>query len=177
MALNDDKYDQVSAREHYADLEKVKRAPISERRESCAEFTEVMRDNPDLVGERLGWLLEGCYGRGAMQAALHVLATGKNANKVASLNLLIAALEWSCPADMTIRAWKMLTEPQKVALDAAIQRVLQNRKNEQLLADVPRLMSAPHGLCDRSRTCLEHTQNPSVSNCKPLKRDKGRKTS
>ena len=117
-------YEDREAREHQRALREVESAPLVDRKEACAQFHEAMRDRPEIVGERVGWLLDGNYGYGSMRAAERVLALGPRANKVAQLTHLIGALEWRCPARMAISAWKKLTAEQRRALDAAVARAM-----------------------------------------------------
>lgn len=172
--MSDYAYDQRSLMEHAAKIEEVKRAPLADRKESRDSFAEVMREDPGRVAECVEWIIEGCYGRGAMLAAERVLAAGKGANKVAMLNILVGALEWSCPAKMVAEAWKTLTRPQQEALDSAIRRVVQHHERAEHAAKARTRATSPHGMCKRSRTCLEHKRNPDVPSCKD--QGKGRKT-
>lgn len=104
-------------------LDEVKRAPLADRKEAAKEFGEALKD-PELIAERLSWLFAGNYGYGEMLKAKQVLGVSANANKPANLNMLVAAYEWQCPADLAIKAWKALTPAQKKKLDTAIKRVM-----------------------------------------------------
>lgn len=170
--MADSNYDRQSLGEYWADIQRVKRAPLAKRKENRDEFTESMRDDPKYVAERIDWMLDGCYGRGAALVAERELARDMRANKVANLNIMIGALEWSCPADMAVAGWKTLTKPQREALDAAIRDVLRRREREQRAAETAARATAPHGRCKGSRTCVEHQYNPDVPSCKS--RGKGR---
>lgn len=119
--MADYEYEMREAREHHRMLGEVEKAPLHERKEACAEFYEAMAHDPAIVGERIGWLLDGNYGYGSMKAAERVMAMSKRANKKATLTHMVGALEWKCPARMTMAAWKKLTPAQKAALDKAVQ--------------------------------------------------------
>lgn len=170
--MSEDAYDRDSLNRYLADIERVKRAPLAVRKENRDKFAASMRDEPEFVAERIDWMLDGNYGRGAELAGARVLAMGKNANKVATLNCMIGALEWLCPADMVVDGWKTLTKPQQEALDAAIRVVLRRRERAKYAAESITRVTTPHGRCKGSRTCVEHKYNPDVPSCKV--RGKGR---
>lgn len=128
--MNDQEYDRRSLDEALAHMERVMKAPLSERKEAQAEFLEAMKTEPDLIAERLGWLFDGNYGRGEMMKARQILGMAKNANKVTSLNQLIGAYEWSCPTDMTVKAWKTLTAAEKDRLERAIKIFIEAAEKE-----------------------------------------------
>jgi hypothetical protein len=123
--MSDHAYEQRERQIFHSDLTAVDRASLSDRKESCALFTEIMREQPDLVAERIGWLLDGNYGYGAMQAAKEVLKH-KRMNRRAWLTHTIGALEWRCPQRMAIEGWKKLTAAEKKALDRAVDRAIES---------------------------------------------------
>jgi hypothetical protein len=49
--------------------QQIDKAPLADRKDSQAQFLDAMRERPEIVGERLGWLFEGNYGYGAMMLA------------------------------------------------------------------------------------------------------------
>lgn len=101
----------------------VERAPLAERKEACADFFEAMRDRPELIAERIGWLLAGNYGYGSMILAKQVLKN-RRMNRPAALTQMIATYEWMCPPRMAVEAWKRLTSAQKEALQVAVEEVI-----------------------------------------------------
>ena len=110
-------------------LEEVERAPLAERKEAAAEFFEAMRDNPDIVAERVGWLLDGSYGYGPMMKAKQVLGSPRM-NRSAALTQMVAAYEWSSPSAMTRAAWKKLTKAQQDALERAVQEEIRSAETK-----------------------------------------------
>ena len=110
-------------------LDEVERAPLAERKEAAAEFFEAMRDNPDIVAERVGWLLGGNYGYGSMMKAKQVLGSPRM-NRSAALTQMAAAYEWSSPSAMTRAAWKKLTKAQQDALERAVQEEIRSAETE-----------------------------------------------
>jgi hypothetical protein len=105
-------YEQRELREANQRLTEVERAPLADRKEAAVEFLAAMRDDPDLVAERVGWLLDGNYGYGQMLMAKRVLGAPRM-NRVAALTQMVAAFEWSSPGAMTREAWKKLTKARK----------------------------------------------------------------
>ena len=57
----DQEYERREFNEAGQKLREVEKAPLAERKEAAAEFLAAMRDNPQLIGERIGWLLGGSY--------------------------------------------------------------------------------------------------------------------
>lgn len=114
-------HDHDEVRRWYNEVQEVEKAPLHERKEAAKEFYEAMRDAPELVAERVGWLIDGNYGQGAYLKAKQVLGMSKRANKAAQLNAMTAAMEWKCPGAMAVAAWKKLTPAEKAKLDHAIQ--------------------------------------------------------
>lgn len=118
--MHDQAYEHREWQEYHRKITEVEKAPLHERKEAAKEFYEAMANDPALVGERIGWVLNGSYGYGAMQVAKRVLGMSKRANKAAHLNTMVAALEWNAPGKMVAAMWKKLTPGQKTALDKAI---------------------------------------------------------
>ena len=121
----------------HRDLREIDRTPLSERKESCREFFEAMKGDPDLVAERVSWLLDGSYGKGSYDASREV-ARNTRMNRVAWLTQITGALEWRCPADMLIRAWKKLTSAEKDRLKNAVERALSRHLAEDSNGRDPR---------------------------------------
>lgn len=119
--MSDFAYEMNESREFQKQLKEAESGSLQERQEARDEFARDMKD-ADLVAQRVGWLLEGNYGYGAMKAARRVLKMSKRANKEAQLTHMVAALEWKCPARMAVSAWKKLSSAEKSALNAAIRR-------------------------------------------------------
>lgn len=107
-----------------AEMRAKEKAPLAERKESQREWLEAMRDHPEIVAERIIWMLDGNYGYGARELARQVYEARGRTNRVAQLAQLIASFEWMTPQRMAIDAWKKLTNAQKTKLDLAIQKEL-----------------------------------------------------
>lgn len=100
-------------------LQQIENAPLLDRKEARKDWAEALQKYPDLITQRLGWLFNGSYGYGAMVRAREI-AGNKRANRAAALGLLIAALEWQCPADFARSEFRKLPAEQQEALNAAI---------------------------------------------------------
>jgi hypothetical protein len=108
----------ASARRHE---QEVDTSPLAERKAGQADFLEVMKKRPEVVAERIDWLLAGNYGSGEMMMARNLTP---RMNRPAILSQLIAVFEWHCPRRMAVDAWKKLTAKQKATLDSHIEDVL-----------------------------------------------------
>ena len=97
----------------------IEAAPLADRKDAQKSFLEAMRERPQIVGERLGWLFDGNYGYGPMVIAKEVLARPRM-NREAILTQMIAVFEWMCPRRMAVEAWKKLTPAEKDKLSKVI---------------------------------------------------------
>ena len=111
-------YEAQEARRLAKQLEEVECAPLADRQEARNNWQRAIAEDPALVGERIGWILNGSYGFGACKAAVEIV-NGTIRNKPA-LAQLVAALEWLCPNGYARQAWRNLNAKQKKALDRAI---------------------------------------------------------
>ena len=111
-------------------IDQLRRAPLSDRKEAQAEFLKAMRTDPELVAERLGWLLNGSYGYGSMLMAKQVLASPRM-NRSAALTQLVGAFEWMTPEDMVRAAWKKLSTREKATLETAVQGAITSAQREE----------------------------------------------
>jgi len=130
-------YEQREIRAAQAQRAAVQRAPLRDRKEAQLAFFEAMRDDPALVAERLGWLLDGNYGYGAMMLAQTVLRQPRM-NRQAALTQMIGVYEWQCPEDMTRAAWKRLSPGEAAALGREV-RVAISDAEEALDEAAPQL--------------------------------------
>lgn len=101
-------------------IDDLRRSPLADRKEAQAEFLEAMRDDPETVAERIGWLLNGSYGMGEKILAQRILKSPRM-NRSAALTQMIGAFEWMTPDDMVRAAWKKLSTSEKAALESAVQ--------------------------------------------------------
>lgn len=111
-------------------LTEIERAPLADRKEAASEFFEAMRDRPEVVAERVGWLLDGNYGYGQMLMAKRVLGSPRM-KRSAALTHMVGAFEWSTPGAMAIAGWKKLTKGQQVALEKAVQAAIRSAEREE----------------------------------------------
>jgi hypothetical protein len=122
-------YERRELAEAHQRLTEIERAPLAERKEAAAEFLAKMRDYPEIVAERVGWLLGGNYGYGQMLMAKRILGSPRM-NRSAALSQMVAAFEWQSPSVMTRAAWKKLTKGQQAALEAAVQTAIKDAESE-----------------------------------------------
>lgn len=113
---SDYEYEMREAQEYQKHLRDVENASLIDRKEACTNFFDDMCRYPDMIGERVSWLVSGEYGWGAMKAAKRIIKSPRM-NRVAALTQIVAALDWACPRKMAISAWKKLTTAQKSALE------------------------------------------------------------
>jgi hypothetical protein len=123
-------YERNELREARQHLTEIERAPLADRKEAAAEFLEAMRDDPELVAERVGWLLNGTYGYGEQLMARQVLDRPRM-NRSAALTHMVAAFEWQTPNAMAVAGWKKLTKGQQAALERAVQGAIKDAERAE----------------------------------------------
>lgn len=118
----------------YRQLQEVENAPLQDRREARAEYAQALGDIPLLI-QRLEWLLEGCYGKGAHVQAWRIVNGTTRSNKPAQLALLLAALEWQCPRAFAVDAWKTYTNDRQAEITKAIEATISAAVKAQIDAE------------------------------------------
>ena len=119
--ISQEQYERNEANRFYAALQGVQDAPIADRRAAQKAFREAMASDPELIAERVGWLLAGNYGYGSYKEALRAVQSPR-LDKVEWLLTRTAALEWRCPIGMALEAYRTLTKTQKAVLVKLVER-------------------------------------------------------
>jgi hypothetical protein len=128
--MTDQDYERNELRLAGKHMDEVNSASLSDRKDAAESFYAAMKDDPALVAERISWMLDGNYGKGAQLKAEQVLASPRM-NQAAALNMLVASFEWMCPGRMAAASWKRLTPVQKRELDEAISVVIESATGEE----------------------------------------------
>jgi hypothetical protein len=100
----------------------VERAPLAERKEAQQSFFETIKHHPEIIAERVLWLLEGQYGQGAMLLAHNITA---RSNRPAAYCQMIAVLDHNCPRRMAAEAWKKLTSKEQAKLERLLETTIE----------------------------------------------------
>jgi hypothetical protein len=116
-------------------MEEVERLPLAERKENAMEWFKDLSDNYMMVAERVGWLLNGSYGKGSFDSACRVVNSPRM-NQVAWCAITIANLEWRCPAKMAIMSWKKLPVETRYQVNEAIRREIADAKAEGYCGEI-----------------------------------------
>lgn len=124
---------QYEAREQ-AEFIRQRNAPMlqtkQEWHETAKEFAADMANKPELVAERVSWLLNGSYGYGSYQQARKV-AANTHMTREAWMVQVIGALEWGCREVDTRRAFNRMTAEQKAKLNALVLAEIAYHLNEE----------------------------------------------
>jgi len=124
--LSNQAYEQSEVMSYLRDLREVEKAPLNERTEARAEWLSALKEHPETVAERVGWLLNGTYGRGSYIKAWEV-AKSPRMNRVSAMSQMIAALEWRCPSAFARSAYLKLSKAEQDKVD----RLVTHEINEQ----------------------------------------------
>jgi len=136
-------------------MEQVERLPLAERKENAREWLNDLMNDQKLIAERVGWLLNGSYGKGSFDSACRVLASPRM-NQVAWCAITIANLEWRCPAKMAIESWKKLPVETRYQVNEAIRREIADAKAEGYCGEIKKNPSGSEYGGDRKRIDLIH---------------------
>lgn len=128
-SMSDRAYRQREILSYLKQLSDVEKAPLRDRQEAAREFHDAMAHDPELVAQRVGWLLNGSYGMGSCIKAVEV-AKNKRMNRNAALVNVIGALEWHCPARMVADRYKKLTKAQQDALNHAVTAEIKSAEDD-----------------------------------------------
>ncbi len=109
--------------QYTAQMKAVESAPLNDRKEARAEWLEALQNSPELIAERVDWLIDGSYGYVSYYRAKEIIHNTRM-NRTAALGQMIAALEWQCPNAFARGSWNKLTEVQKDAVTTAINDVI-----------------------------------------------------
>lgn len=127
--MNNQQYEQSEFQRMLKEQQYVRNSPLSDRRDAMQSYFEAMRDNPELVAERIAWLLNGSYGY-AEQKRAEETAKNSRCNWIVGLSQLVAIEEWQCPEAFAVKAWKQLDDTQKQRLASEISKVRENYLSE-----------------------------------------------
>jgi len=100
--------------------------PLHIRQERRAEFARDMADSPELVAERVEWLIDGSYGYGAYQLADQIRGN-KRMNRVAALSQLVGSVEWGCSSLEARKAFLSLSRGQQAKINTTIEKVIADK--------------------------------------------------
>ena len=97
--------------------------PLHIRKQSRADYAEIMRDNPDLVVEGIGDMLRGDYDEGAYIICKNIIANPRM-NRIAALSAMIGSLKWQCSALDCRKAYLSLNKDEQDTINAKIQTLI-----------------------------------------------------
>jgi hypothetical protein len=126
--MRDLAYEQRELEEARRNEREVDSAPLAERKAAQAEFVDALKHSPSIIAERVGWLLEGQYGMGAM---LQAHAITSRMNRPATYTQMIAVLDHNCPRRLAVDAWKKLTKPEQKKLQQLIEAEIESYEARQ----------------------------------------------
>ena len=104
---------------------------LTDRQAARSEYHDDMKHSPELVAERVRWLLNGDYGYGAYLIANAIVESSSRYNKVAALSQAIAAFEWQCPALFARQAYLKLSKPEQQKIDRLIGAEIEQAKEDR----------------------------------------------
>jgi len=104
-------------------IEECGKLSKTEKQENKQLLLDTWIDTPEVFADRIGWILNGTYGYGAMYKAIQ-LADNKRCNRIAGLSIILSAIEYSVTSVNSVKAWKELNKEQQEKLSSLIQAEL-----------------------------------------------------
>ena len=99
----------------------INSAPLD--KEAATEFDNILRNDSDLLIQRIDWLIQGCYGKGSYDVAREVIMN-KRMNRHAWLFQTIAALEFGVKATKARAIWNALNKDTQMTINYDISLTL-----------------------------------------------------
>lgn len=117
----------------YKRLSRQEKQEVIEDMRLCATTRPLMGNGEpeNVVADRVGWLLDGTYGRGAYDKAREIVGLSGRANKRAMLFNLLAVLEWNLPQPAAAKVWQSLTPEQQQELSNLIDQEIERSLQEE----------------------------------------------
>jgi len=106
----------------------VEGASLADRKSGQREYREMISDHPEVIAERVAWLLDGNYGYGWMLRAQQATT---RMNRPAIFCQMVAILDFRCPSRMAADAWKKLNAAQKARLQREVEQVIAEYDEER----------------------------------------------
>lgn len=131
-----EEYEARERQEHLRLVWALRGAPLAERKAARAEYLEAMRNERDIIAERLQWLFQGAYGKGSQLEAERIRANSRM-NREAALGQLLAAVEWQCADSEARKAWAELTAEDQEAVTAILAEGLAHYLDETRIQNLP----------------------------------------
>ncbi len=120
--MDDQAYAVRERYQYVMERQRREHAPLVDRWAARQDYV-VLLQSPDLLADRVAWVLEGQYGYGARMAAQDILRRPRM-NRVAALGMLVADVECQCPGRFAVQAWKAITVAQQGAVVAAVTQAI-----------------------------------------------------
>lgn len=124
-------YEWREVERHMNQMRDIQSLPASERKANAEEFGITLANHPELVAERLGWLLGGSYGYGACKVAWRAVDLQKRPNPI--LYYLVANLEWNTGDYYARIAWNGITDEGRATVNELFAKTIEACKEERPL--------------------------------------------
>jgi len=112
-----EEYENYEHRLFLKQLQEVEDLPLSERRENRIEYVNDLTNNPEIIIDRIGWIINGTYGFGPYNAFKKL---SKRMNRRAWLFIVLAAIEWGVSNEFSRGVWNDLPKELQNKINAGI---------------------------------------------------------
>lgn len=112
---------------HLAEMHNLEKCSLAHKRDAKAKFLDAIVSDPELIAERVDWLLAGHYGHGAYLLAHKQVSTEA---AVEGLLMMIAQCEWMCTKKWASLAFTEAGPDRIALLIATLGPVLKRHREE-----------------------------------------------
>jgi hypothetical protein len=116
--LSDTEYKRIEGSRFFRQIEEIEKSPLNDRIEGYNNLLEYCQLYPNIIAERIQWLLNGSYGKGSYDRAWYIIHNTKN--PIPELFHIISHLEWMTSSYYASKAYKKLTQAEKDKLNTLI---------------------------------------------------------
>ncbi len=120
----------------FAEYRQTERQSLADKRAGASEAFAIMRDAPQVIGDRMNLIFNGDFGAGAQIHARRIISQPMRPARLMELLTLVCVLEFRCPPDATLQAWNKLDHGQQRKVNDALSA--QIRVAEKTMAEEAR---------------------------------------
>jgi hypothetical protein len=125
-------YEQREFDEAWKKWREIERGPLQDRQEGRAKWKKSMIEHPEIVAERVGWMLNGHWGHGVMLLMRRAVTNAKSdMAKVSRAAQIAAAFEWTTSGAFARQAWGELTKVQQKKVNRLVLDQIKKWEQEQ----------------------------------------------
>jgi hypothetical protein len=121
-----DPYTDQEVRRTHLQIARLSHQPLAARQSARDDYADALSTRVGYVTRALEFIVNGDYGRGPQALAYEVLQAGPRRNKAAALSILLAALDFQCPAVFARQAYLSLDKDRRDRVESAFAEAIRD---------------------------------------------------